>query len=158
MCCWGIAGGRCAGLLYWCTLRTTACRPRLHLCTASNHLCSSLLPPPSPPSPSPPLTPSPSFQLDLLFRMTNAVNVEFIVQKLLAFLAAAQDDHFRTDLVGQITHCAERFAPSNAWYVHTTHYTLHISLLFMWINIYFTYITLHTIHYTTPSLYGAPIN
>mmetsp|Transcript_29560 Transcript_29560/g.66347 ORF Transcript_29560/g.66347 Transcript_29560/m.66347 type:complete len:429 (-) Transcript_29560:9-1295(-) len=57
--------------------------------------------------------------LDLLFRMTNAVNVEFIVQKLLAFLAAAQDDHFRTDLVGQITHCAERFAPSNAWYVQT---------------------------------------
>lgn len=57
--------------------------------------------------------------LDLLFRMTNAVNVEFIVEKLLSFLAAANDDHFRTDLVGQITQCAERFAPSNAWYTQT---------------------------------------
>lgn len=51
--------------------------------------------------------------------MTNAVNVEFIVEKLLSFLATATDDHFRTDLVGQITQCAERFAPSNAWYVQT---------------------------------------
>lgn len=57
--------------------------------------------------------------LDLLFRMTNAMNVEFIVEKLLSFLAAATDDHFRTDLVGQITQCAERFAPSNAWYTQT---------------------------------------
>lgn len=51
--------------------------------------------------------------------MTNAVNVEFIVEKLLAFLSTATDYHFRTDLVGQITQCAERFAPSNAWYVQT---------------------------------------
>ena len=51
--------------------------------------------------------------------MTNAVNVEFIVEKLLSFLASATDDHFRTDLVGQITLCAERFAPSNGWYVQT---------------------------------------
>lgn len=51
--------------------------------------------------------------------MTNAVNVEFIVDKLLSFLASAIDDHFRSDLVGQITQCAERFAPSNAWYVQT---------------------------------------
>ena len=51
--------------------------------------------------------------------MTNAVNVEFIVEKLLSFLASATDDHFRTDLVGQITQCAERFAPSNGWYVQT---------------------------------------
>ena len=57
--------------------------------------------------------------LDLLFRMTNAINVEFIVEKLLSFLSAATDDHFRTDLVGQITQCAERFAPSNAWYTQT---------------------------------------
>lgn len=60
-----------------------------------------------------------SLQLDLLFRMTNSVNVEFIVEKLLASLAAATDDHFRTDLVNRITQCAERFAPSNAWYVTT---------------------------------------
>lgn len=57
--------------------------------------------------------------LDLLFRMTNSVNVEFIVEKLLTFLSTATDDHFRSDLVGQITQCAERFAPSNEWYVKT---------------------------------------
>jgi AP-4 complex subunit epsilon-1 len=57
--------------------------------------------------------------LDLLFKMTNAVNVEFIVDKLLASLASATDDHFRTDLVARITLCAERFAPSNFWFVNT---------------------------------------
>lgn len=57
--------------------------------------------------------------LDLLFRMTNAVNVEFIVDKLLSFLSSSSDDHFRSDLVQQITQCAERFAPSNTWYVQT---------------------------------------
>ena len=57
--------------------------------------------------------------LDLLFRMTNSVNVEFIVEKLLLFLKSASDDYFRTDLVSQITQCAERYAPSNAWYVQT---------------------------------------
>lgn len=51
--------------------------------------------------------------------MTNSVNVEFIVEKLLSFLATASDDYFRTDLVGQISQCAERYAPSNAWYVQT---------------------------------------
>lgn len=51
--------------------------------------------------------------------MTNAVNVEFIIEKLLSFLAGAADDYFRTDLVAQITQCAERFAPSNAWFVQT---------------------------------------
>lgn len=57
--------------------------------------------------------------LDLLFRMTNSVNVEFIVDKLLSSLASASDDHFRADLVNRITQCAERFAPGNSWYVHT---------------------------------------
>ena len=56
--------------------------------------------------------------LDLLVRMTNATNVEFIVTKLLSCLnapSAAGDEHFRSDLVTQICQCAERFAPSNAW-------------------------------------------
>lgn len=51
--------------------------------------------------------------------MTNSVNVEFIVDKLLTSLASATDDHFRSDLVNRITQCAERFAPSNAWFVAT---------------------------------------
>lgn len=36
--------------------------------------------------------------------MTNAVNVEFIVEKLLSYLSeGSSDDHFRSDLVAQIT-------------------------------------------------------
>ena len=57
--------------------------------------------------------------LDLLYKMTNSVNVVFIAEKLLLFLSAATDDYFRTELVGQLTQCAERFAPSNTWYVRT---------------------------------------
>lgn len=33
--------------------------------------------------------------LDLLFRMTNLNNVEFIVQKLMHFLSTSTDEHFR---------------------------------------------------------------
>jgi len=53
--------------------------------------------------------------LNLLYRMINPVNVEFIVAKLLAFLEAASDDHLKKELVSNITTSAERFAPSNAW-------------------------------------------
>jgi AP-4 complex subunit epsilon-1 len=53
--------------------------------------------------------------LDLLYRMINPVNVEFIVAKLLVFLEAASDDHLKKELVSNITTSAERFAPSNAW-------------------------------------------
>ncbi|RHY08872.1 hypothetical protein DYB37_000512, partial [Aphanomyces astaci] len=57
--------------------------------------------------------------LDLLYRMTNPVNVEFIVAKLTTFLREATDVFLRTELVSRITQCAERFAPSNAWYIQT---------------------------------------
>jgi AP-4 complex subunit epsilon-1 len=57
--------------------------------------------------------------LSLLYRMTNGVNVEFVVDKLLGFLATAKDEHFREDLVEKVTLCAERYAPSNAWFVRT---------------------------------------
>lgn len=57
--------------------------------------------------------------LDLLYRMTNPVNVEFISDKLTQFLREASDVFLRTELVGRITQCAERYAPSNAWYIQT---------------------------------------
>ncbi|CAI5745283.1 unnamed protein product [Peronospora destructor] len=57
--------------------------------------------------------------LDLLYRMTNPVNVEFISDKLTQFLREASDDFLRTELVSRITQCAERYAPSNAWYIQT---------------------------------------
>eukprot|EP00903_Cladosiphon_okamuranus_P015171 g14026.t1 len=55
--------------------------------------------------------------LDLLYTMTNPVNVEFIADKLLSFLEQGKDSFWRQDLVKRITQCAERFAPSNSWYV-----------------------------------------
>ena len=57
--------------------------------------------------------------LDLLYRMINPVNVVVIVEKLVSHLAAATDPYLRTDLVERITQAAERFAPSNAWYIET---------------------------------------
>ncbi len=57
--------------------------------------------------------------LDLLYRMTNPVNVEVIVGKLLEHLRGANDEFLRGDLVSRITQVAERFAPSNEWYITT---------------------------------------
>ncbi|CAM9897356.1 unnamed protein product [Scytosiphon promiscuus] len=59
--------------------------------------------------------------LDLLYTMTNPVNVEFIADKLLSLTLLATDFmtgvSWKSDLVKRITQCAERFAPSNSWYV-----------------------------------------
>jgi|TARA_B100000780_G_C21109125_1_gene448088 AP-4 complex subunit epsilon-1 len=57
--------------------------------------------------------------LQLLYRMTNPVNVEVIVGKLLDFLRSATDVFLRTQLVAQISQLAERFAPSNQWFITT---------------------------------------
>lgn len=57
--------------------------------------------------------------LDLLYRMTNPVNVTVIVDKLMAHLKPAGDPFLRADLVARITAAAERYAPSNGWYVRT---------------------------------------
>ena len=58
--------------------------------------------------------------LDLLYRMTNPVNVEVITSKLVEHLRGAGADSFlRADLVQRISQAAERFAPSNSWYIAT---------------------------------------
>jgi len=59
--------------------------------------------------------------LELLYRMTNPGNVEVITEKMLDHLRLAkkEDIHFRTELVDRITSSAEKFAPSNGWYIHT---------------------------------------
>ena len=57
--------------------------------------------------------------LDLLFRMTNASNVVFVVDKLLYHLRDTTDVAFRTSLVERITQLAERYAPDNSWYIST---------------------------------------
>lgn len=48
--------------------------------------------------------------LDLLFKMTNAANVAFVVDRLVQHLRATGDAHFRAELAERITQLAERCA------------------------------------------------
>ena len=57
--------------------------------------------------------------LDLLFRMTNATNVVFVVDKLLFHLRQTTDVQFRSSLTERLTQLAERYAPDNSWYIRT---------------------------------------
>lgn len=57
--------------------------------------------------------------LDLLYRMTNPVNVEFITDKLLLFLRDTTDLFLKQQLTTRICTIAERYAPNNAWYIRT---------------------------------------
>lgn len=57
--------------------------------------------------------------LDLLYRMTNPVNVEFITDKLLLFLRGTTDLFLKQQLTTRVCSVAERYAPSNAWYIAT---------------------------------------
>ena len=57
--------------------------------------------------------------LDLLFRMTNPINAQVIVEKLLQFLRKTMDKFLRKDLVKRISELAERYSPNNMWYVRT---------------------------------------
>ena len=57
--------------------------------------------------------------LDLLYKMTNPVNVEFITEKMLDFLRGTTDVFLRKDLTQKVCTLAERYAPNNVWYVQT---------------------------------------
>lgn len=57
--------------------------------------------------------------LDLLYRMTNPVNVEFITDKLLDFLDGTTDVFLKKQLTTRVCAVAERYAPHNAWYIQT---------------------------------------
>jgi AP-4 complex subunit epsilon-1 len=57
--------------------------------------------------------------LDLLYRMTNPVNVEFITDKLLDFLSGTTDLFLKQQLTTRVCSVAERYAPNNSWYIKT---------------------------------------
>ena len=57
--------------------------------------------------------------LDLLYRMTNPVNVEFITERLLEFLRGTTDLFLKNVLTKRVCSVAERYAPNNAWYIRT---------------------------------------
>jgi AP-4 complex subunit epsilon-1 len=57
--------------------------------------------------------------LDLLYRMTNPVNVEFIADKLVSFLSGTTDLFLKKQLTQRVCSIAERYAPNNTWYIRT---------------------------------------
>lgn len=63
--------------------------------------------------------------LDLLYRMTNPVNIQFIAEKLIEFLQHTTTDVFlKKVLTTRVCSIAERYAPNNAWYIQTMVYVL----------------------------------
>ncbi len=48
--------------------------------------------------------------LDLLYQMTNPINVEVIVDKQLFYLRNATDEYLRSDLVGRIRYASGDFS------------------------------------------------
>jgi AP-4 complex subunit epsilon-1 len=65
--------------------------------------------------------------LDLLYRMTNPVNVEFIAEKLLSFLSNTTDLFLKQQLTERVCSIAERYAPNNAWYIRTITQLLEVA-------------------------------
>ena len=65
--------------------------------------------------------------LDLLYRMTNPVNVEFITDKLVLFLSQTPDLFLKQVLTDRVCKIAERYAPNNAWYCKTITQLLRVS-------------------------------
>lgn len=57
--------------------------------------------------------------LDLLYRMTNPINVEFIAEKLIVFLSTTTDLFLKRQLTHRVCTIAERYAPNNTWYIQT---------------------------------------
>ena len=58
--------------------------------------------------------------LELLFKMTNKMNVEPIVEKLLTYLKDAPvESGTRKDLVVKINELGEKYRPNNNWYIRT---------------------------------------
>eukprot|EP01087_Luapelamoeba_hula_P021168 TRINITY_DN7349_c0_g1_i1.p1 TRINITY_DN7349_c0_g1~~TRINITY_DN7349_c0_g1_i1.p1 ORF type:complete len:1259 (-),score=225.82 TRINITY_DN7349_c0_g1_i1:38-3778(-) len=57
--------------------------------------------------------------LDLLYKMTNPLNVEVVVERLIDHLNRCPDSHLRQELVSRITLLAERYAPNNGWFIDT---------------------------------------
>ena len=57
--------------------------------------------------------------MELLFRMTNPMNVTVVVDRLMSVLREAVDVFLRKELVSRITQLAEKFAPDHAWFIST---------------------------------------
>ncbi|BBN08260.1 AP-4 complex subunit epsilon-1 [Marchantia polymorpha subsp. ruderalis] len=57
--------------------------------------------------------------LDLLYKMTRSSNVEVIVDRMIGYMRTINDSHNKTEIASRIIELAERFAPSNQWFIQT---------------------------------------
>ncbi|KAJ7560596.1 hypothetical protein O6H91_04G136800 [Diphasiastrum complanatum] len=57
--------------------------------------------------------------LDLLYKMTKSSNVDVIVDRMIGYMRTISDAHYKTDISSRIIELAERYAPSNHWFIQT---------------------------------------
>eukprot|EP00252_Welwitschia_mirabilis_P018924 TRINITY_DN4243_c0_g2_i1.p1 TRINITY_DN4243_c0_g2~~TRINITY_DN4243_c0_g2_i1.p1 ORF type:complete len:923 (+),score=193.52 TRINITY_DN4243_c0_g2_i1:295-2769(+) len=57
--------------------------------------------------------------LDLLYKMTKSSNVEVIVEHMINYMINVNDSHYKTEIASRCIELAERFAPSNHWFIQT---------------------------------------
>jgi hypothetical protein len=55
--------------------------------------------------------------LDLLYKMTKPNNVEVIVERMIAYMRTVTDTHSKGNIAGKVIELAERFAPTNEWFI-----------------------------------------
>ncbi|ETB59283.1 hypothetical protein YYC_03511 [Plasmodium yoelii 17X] len=65
--------------------------------------------------------------LDLLYEMTNPLNVQVIVDKLIFHVENSQDMHFKHDLACKIIQLIERYPPNDIWFLNKIN-TLFLSV------------------------------
>jgi AP-4 complex subunit epsilon-1 len=51
--------------------------------------------------------------------MTKSSNVEVIVEHMISYMRTLNDAHNKTELASRVIELAERFAPSNQWFIQT---------------------------------------
>lgn len=57
--------------------------------------------------------------LDLLYKMTKSSNVEVIAERMISYMISINDSHYKTEIASRSIELAERFAPSNHWFIQT---------------------------------------
>ncbi|GAQ89669.1 Adaptin family protein [Klebsormidium nitens] len=57
--------------------------------------------------------------LELLFKMTKPANVEVIVERMIGYMRTVTDAHSKGTIAGKVIELAERFAPTNEWFILT---------------------------------------
>lgn len=57
--------------------------------------------------------------LELLYKMTKSSNVEVIVDRMISYMKSLTDSHNKTEIATRCIELAERFAPSNQWFIQT---------------------------------------